>query len=127
MIERGWDKIYILVDLHGTVFRATYNKDHEPFDWYPGSMEVLHELTRLEWVSLILWTSTWENQIGKYLNEMKKHGILFDYIGTNPEVPDTELSCFKDKTYFNVGFDDKFGFDPDTDWIDILRWLKSKN
>ena len=27
MKEKGWDKIYILVDIHDTVFEATYSKD----------------------------------------------------------------------------------------------------
>ena len=28
---------------------------------------------------------------------------------------------FEVKLYFNVGIDDKFGFEPETDWIKVIK------
>ena len=33
------------------------------------------------------------------------------------------MSCFDEKTYFNVGIDDKFGFDAETDWEILYNYL----
>lgn len=30
---------------------------------------------------------------------------------------------FSEKLYFNVGIDDKFGFDPETDWTEVIEAL----
>ena len=124
MKERGWDKIYVLVDLHGTVFEASYNRDTEPYKWYLWAKEALKMMSDTPWVNLILWSSSWPDAIGEYLKEMRQYGIKFDQVGTNTEEKSNNLSCFEDKTYFNVGLDDKFGFDPLYDWGDILAWFQ---
>ena len=31
------------------------------------------------------------------------------------------MACFDAKLYFNVGIDDKFGFDPVTDWAEVME------
>ena len=124
MLERGWDKIYILVDLHGTVFEPTYSKEDEHYRWYRWAKEALQLMSKCPWMSLILWTSSWPKSIEGYRAEMKKWGIEFDMVGINTQEPNNELSCFNQKTYFNIGLDDKFGFDPLYDWGDILAWLE---
>ena len=47
-----------------------------------------------------------------------------DFINHNYDVKDTDIQYFGDKLYFNVGLDDKFGFDPEKDWAEILEYLK---
>ena len=119
MKEKGWDKIYILVDIHDTVFEATYSKD-EYYRWFPYAKEALSINPR---ISLILWSSSYTDAIEKYIDTFEKSKIHFDMVNVNKETEDNELSCFAQKTYFNVGIDDKFGFDARVDWEMIYHYL----
>ncbi len=122
MKEKGWDKIYILVDIHDTVFEATYSKD-EYYRWFPYAKEALHLMSINPRISLILWSSSYTDAIEKYINTFEKSKIHFDMVNINKETEDNELSCFAQKTYFNVGIDDKFGFDARVDWEMIYHYL----
>ena len=122
MKERNWEKIYVLVDIHDTVFEACYY-DKEEHKWYPYAKEALDIMTNAQQVSLILWTSTYNNVINEYLTYFKENGIRFDFVNANTETKNTSLSCFDEKTYFNVGIDDKFGFEAETDWEIIYNYL----
>lgn len=122
MKEKGWDKIYILVDIHDTVFEATYSKD-EYYRWFPYAKEALHLMSINPRISLILWSSSYTDAIEKYIDTFEKSKIHFDMVNVNKETEDNELSCFAQKTYFNVGIDDKFGFDARVDWEMIYRYL----
>ena len=122
MEERGWDRIYVLVDIHDTVFEACYHSK-EDYNWFPYAKECLQELTKRKDVALILWTSTHQDAIDRYLEVFAKEGIVFDFVNVNTAEKDNDLSCFKDKTYFNVGLDDKFGFEPEHDWESIFNYL----
>ena len=120
--SKNWDKIYVLVDLHDTIIRGVHRKD-EPYLWYDWSRIALKMLSMREDVSLILWTGTHAETIDGFLSEMKKRGIHFDYVNENPEAEDNEFYCGRGKLYFNVGIDDRFGFDPETEWKDIVEYL----
>ena len=122
MKEKGWDKIYILVDIHDTVFEATYSKD-EYYRWFPYAKEALHLMSINPRISLILWSSSYTDAIEKYIDTFEKSKIHFDMVNVNKETEDNELSCFAQKTYFNVGIDDKFGFDARVDWKMIYHYL----
>ena len=122
MKEKGWDKIYILVDIHDTVFEATYSKD-EYYRWFPYAKEALHLMSINPRISLILWSSSYTDAIEKYIDTFEKSKIHFDMVNVNKETEDNELSCFAQKTYFNVGIDDKFGFDARVDWEMIYHYL----
>ena len=122
MKEKGWDKIYILVDIHDTVFEATYSKD-EYYRWFPYAKEAIHLMSINPRISLILWSSSYTDAIEKYINTFEKSKIHFDMVNVNKETEDNELSCFAQKTYFNVGIDDKFGFDARVDWEMIYHYL----
>lgn len=122
MKEKGWDKIYILVDIHDTVFEATYSKD-EYYRWFPYAKEALHLMSINPRMSLILWSSSYTDAIEKYIDTFEKSKIHFDMVNVNKETEDNELSCFAQKTYFNVGIDDKFGFDARVDWEMIYHYL----
>lgn len=122
MKEKSWDKIYILVDIHDTVFEATYSKD-EYYRWFPYAKEALHLMSINPRISLILWSSSYTDAIEKYIDTFEKSKIHFDMVNVNKETEDNELSCFAQKTYFNVGIDDKFGFDARVDWEMIYHYL----
>jgi hypothetical protein len=123
MNSRGWDKIYVLVDIHDTVFKATYRKE-ENYEWFPFAKDALREMSDNPRISLILWSSTHEEELAKYLEYFEDNGIHFDMANLNVETANTELSSFDYKTYFNVGIDDKFGFEPEEDWKKIADFFK---
>lgn len=122
MKDRNWEKIYVLVDIHDTVFEACYH-DKEEHKWYPYAKKALDIMAHSQQISLILWTSTYNNVINEYLEYFKENGIRFDFVNVNTETKNTSLSCFNEKTYFNVGIDDKFGFEAETDWEIIYNYL----
>ena len=125
MHERGWEKIYILVDIHDTIFEASYHNE-ETYKWFPYAKETLALLSQRKDISLILWTSSYPDAIKKYLEVFKENGIFFSMINLNSETEETDLSDFSEKTYFNVGLDDKFGFDATKDWKELYNYLKEK-
>ena len=122
MKERNWEKIYVLVDIHDTIFEACY-RNKEEYKWYPYAKEALDIMSHAQEISLILWTSTHKNIIDEYIGYFKANSIRFDMVNVNTETQNTDLSCFDEKTYFNVGIDDKFGFDAETDWKIIYDYL----
>jgi hypothetical protein len=123
MIEKGWDKIYFLVDIHGTIFKPSYNET-DPCIWLGESRDALREMTKAPWISLILWTSTYPSAIvNSYLPVFEREGIKFDYINGNPEVLNGVLGCFDKKPYFNLLLDDKAGFEEE-DWSKILKVIR---
>jgi len=123
MKDRNWEKIYVLVDIHDTIFKACYH-NAETHEWYPYAKEALELMSYAQNISLILWTSSYRDVIEKQYSEVfKENNIKFDYININPETINNDLSCFDEKTYFNVGIDDKFGFDADTDWKVVYDYL----
>lgn len=125
MEEHHWDKIYVLVDIHDTILKACYY-DEETYDWFPFAKLTLKLMSKCPQISIILWTSTYPNIIERYLEFFKKNGITFDMVNVNLETKNTDLSCFDAKTYFNVGIDDRFGFDAENDWITLYDYLKNK-
>ena len=124
--EKNWDYIYILVDIHGTIFKPSYyNK--EKYEFYPYAQLVLQLFSSIDNIKLILWSSSYEKDIEKYNKKLKENFINFNYINENPEVENTDIQYFDKKLYFNVGLDDKFGFDPETDWKELWIYLINKN
>ncbi len=121
MKEKKWEKIYVLVDIHNTIFRPSYHKN-ETYQWFNGAKEALQFLSRNKKTCLILWTSSHEDSVKKYLRVFEDNGIHFDYVNENPEVGNNDIGNFDKKLYFNIGIDDKFGFDAENgDWISFMR------
>jgi len=116
MKEKKWKKIYVLVDIHNTIFKPSYHKK-ESFEWFKGAKEALQFMTKCSKICLILWTSSYDEKIHEYLKVFEENEIHFDYINENPEVKNDDLGCFDKKLYFNIGIDDKFGFSAEYgDW-----------
>ena len=119
-IDRKWDCTYWLIDIHETILEPNYGGISTVF--YPHAKEVLQYLTTREDIKLILWTCSRADHIEEYIRYFKEHGIEFNYISDNPEVPN-EYGDYAKKPYCNVLLDDKAGFDPHIDWKIIGRLL----
>ena len=128
MREKNWEKIYIAVDIHDTILRACYD-DEETYDYFPWAKETLRIMSLRGDTCLILWSSCHREKLMEYSRHFLDDGIKFDYINENPEVDNTHLQNFEEKLYMNVGLDDKFGFDAETDWkviYDVLEKYSRK-
>ena len=122
--EKGWDKIYVLVDVHDTIFRGDYGK-HLPWQWLGHAKDALQMMSKRNDICLIIWSATNERDLLKILVELYENDICPQYTNHNPEVKDGGQYSFygTGKIYCNVGIDDKFGFEPDTDWDEIIDFL----
>ena len=120
--ERKWQQIYVVVDMHDTIIKADY--DNTSFAFFPYAKETLQLMSKREDIVLILWSSSHDKQMLDYYYTLRKHNIVINWLNENPEEQTNDLSKFEDKFYFNVGLDDKFGFDAETDWKDIYEYLK---
>lgn len=125
MYAKNWDRLYILIDIHGTVFKPSYHNE-EKFEFYPGAKECLKMFSEMNSIKLIMWTSSTPETINKFKEVFEQNSIHFDFINENPEVQalptDPKSSDFSNKYYFNIGLDDKFGFEPNKDWEDIIKF-----
>lgn len=123
--EKGWDKIYASVDIHQTICKSNYvNND---VVYYPHAKETLQLLTKMNSsIVLIIYSCSYHKSIAEYQKQFKKDGIVFSYFNANPEVEDTSYGCFsKGKFFIDFGIDDKFGFDPDTEWEILYNYFKN--
>ena len=121
--KKGWDKLYFLVDLHGTIVHNYDKKDlyNKPIEYYVGARETLREMSRRKDIHLILWTGTHRKEVKDILQRFVEDGIHFDNVNENPEVKDTDKYCSSEKLYFNIGIDDRFGCDAESgDWKYVM-------
>lgn len=125
--QKNWDFIYILIDIHGTVFIPSY-LSKENYEFYPYAKEVLKLLSKAPNIKLILWTSIRPIDTIEYQKVFIDNNIHFNYVNENPEVERQETDPISldlsQKFYFNIGIDDKFGFEPETDWKIIYDYIK---
>ena len=121
--EKGYDTLYIMVDVHNTILKPSFEKE-ETFEYFPYAKETLQMLSSMEDVKLIMWTSCYEDKIIMYLEHFKENGIFFDYVNENPEYENLSFACFDTKFYYDIGIDDKFGFDANIDWEILYLSLK---
>jgi hypothetical protein len=122
--KKGWDYLYIAVDIHGTILKPNYSKDDIPREFYKNAKATLQLLSKMNSVKLIMFTSSWDYDIVKYNEYFLENDIKFDFFNENPDVPSEGFGCFYKKPYFNVLLDDKAGFDVDSeinDWV-LLYW-----
>jgi len=126
-VKRGWDKTYWYIDIHGTILKPNYQYGNIPKEFYPYAKEALQFLTKLDDVCLILYTCSHQHEIEEYIKFFKENDIIFDYTNENPEVI-TDLNgygCYDKKPYMNVLFEDKAGFDAETEWEEVLNLMKN--
>ena len=136
--ERGHDKLYVAVDVHGTIFRPTritevvtndsgkgFHEEargthYEEYTFYPFAEKVLLRMSDSPDVKLILWTST--QNAYRLTNFLKVRGIRFDHLNQNPDFQFNSYADFSKKFYFDVLLDDKAGFDANEDWERLLDY-----
>lgn len=124
--RKGWDKTFWFIDLHSTVLIPNYQTGNIPTEFYSYAKETLQLLSKLPDVCLIMYTCSHPHEIEEYLTFFKENDINFEYVNENPEVS-TDIGgygCYDKKPYMNVLFEDKAGFDAETEWISVLNLLK---
>lgn len=124
---KGWKKTYWAFDIHGTLLRPNYQSGQISHEFYPHAKEVMQRLSQRDDIVKILFTSSYREEIRQYRSFFASQGIHFNYFNENPEVADGAYGYYQDKFYFNVLFDDKAGFDGDTDWVSVLNLLNQTN
>lgn len=129
MKRKDWDKIYVAVDIHETILHPTWSEERST-TFYKYAQTVLQHLSTREDIVLILWTSTSPANAKIYHDSFRdNHDINFKYINCNPEVESTSYADFDSKFYVNVILDDKAGFEPEKEWLELLIMfgLSTKN
>jgi hypothetical protein len=119
-VDRGWDTIYVMVDVHDTIAESTY-KDAEVI-FYPQAIATLRELSKMPEVHLVLWTCCYEKDYPKYTDKLSALGVNFKSVNETP-VKNTLTGCFDVKPYFSVLIDDKAGFDS-KEWHWVLLYFQ---
>ena len=123
--ERGWDRIYVAIDVHDTIWPGSYKEGQgQVGEFYRKAKECLQFMSNQSDIILIGYTCSLPADIQKIKEKLANVSITFDYFNSNPEAKTTELACFDDKPYFNVLLDDKAGFTP-SDWDVICTWLRT--
>ena len=112
--ERNWDKIFVGLDLHGTVMDSNYKDANGSL--LKVALEPLQKISNLPEVSIILFSCCYEKDYETYLKLFHDNGINVDYFNENPAVENTRAGCFDKKFYYSILLDDKAGFNPDKDW-----------
>lgn len=120
--EKHYPSIYWCIDLHGTCFKSNYSPGK--FEWINDKvLPALEKIQKCPKTTIILWTSCHKKDYYDIMQFFAKHRIIIGYINENPEVENTKTGNFKKKFYLSIGIDDKFGFDPETDWCLIKNYL----
>jgi len=126
--RRGWDKGYFFFDIHATILKPNYMFGQIPKEFYPNALETLQYISKIDEIVMILYTCSHPHEVEEYLEYFTSLGINFKYVNENPEV-ETQLNgygCYDKKPYMNVLFEDKSGFDAETEWLEVLEVMKSK-
>jgi hypothetical protein len=121
--RKGWDYLYVAVDVHDTVLKANYSTEDIPREFCKGALRAMQLLTMMRRVKLIMWTSSTPEDIAKYDAYFRENHIRFDFFNENPDVPSKGFGYFERKPYFNLMVEDKAGFDtlPDfNDWDELV-------
>ncbi len=124
--KHQWYETYWSLDVHGVISRPDYRKENKEIDYYPFAKETLQMMSKRGDIIMYLFTSSYLDEIKKYIETFENDGIHFKYVNENPEIS-SENGCFGyyyQKPYFNVLFDDKAGFDPLKDWKPIYKYFK---
>jgi len=124
--QHEWFETYWCFDLHGVISRPDYRKTTKEIDYYPFAKETLQMLSERDDIVMFLFTSSYPDEIKKYMNTFHGDGIHFKYVNENPEISSEKGSFgyYYQKPYYNVLFEDKSGFQPEKDWEHIYNYFK---
>lgn len=123
--KRNWDKGYFFIDIHGTILKPNYQYGNTPSEYYPMAKETLQLISKIDDIVMIIYTCSHLHEIKEYLDLFKSDNIHFKYVNENPEVPTDPKGYgnYDKKPYMNVLFEDKAGFNPETDWQEVYGLL----
>lgn len=130
--SKEWYETYWAIDLHGTIIKPNYKDVTYPAEYYPYAKKALQMLSKRPDIKLILFTSSFPREIEEYLKKFETDEIHFDAVNENPGISSQNgnFGYYEKKFYFNVMIEDKAGFDPETEWMQIynyLNWCESRN
>ena len=123
--QRGWDKTFWFFDIHSTILKPNYKAGNVPKEFYPMAKETLQYLSKLPDVEMVIYTCSHPNEVEEYLQLFEENNIHFKYVNENPEVV-TDLKGYGNydkKPYMNVLFEDKAGFDAETEWSEVYELM----
>lgn len=120
--ERGWDYVYIMIDLHGVILPSNYHSVNDLQFIHPYTKKDLEYLSDQEDIKLILWTSSYVKEVAAVTSWLANQKIYFDYVNENPDEKNNGYADFSKKPYFSILLDDKSGF-TENDWDDINVWI----
>lgn len=124
--KKQWYETYWAYDIHGVISRPDYRKKSKQIDYYPYAKETLEYISkRRPDIIMILWSSSYPEELKIYQDTFIKDGINFKYSNENPEIADAKGSFgyYEQKFYYNVMFEDKSGFNPERDWKFIYDYF----
>lgn len=125
--KRNWEHVYYAIDLHGSVIKPNYQVGNIPTEFYPYAKEVLQMLSKRTDVVMYMYTCSHPHEQEQYLELFEKNDIHFKWVNKNMDVvtDNSGYGYYEDKPYFNVLFEDKAGFDPNTEWEELYYFYKS--
>jgi hypothetical protein len=128
MERKKWDKFYVFFDLHSTIIKPNYKAGNIPTEFYPYAREVLQMLTKLDDICMSIYTCSFPHEVDQYQTYFKENDIEFEFVNENPEVKTIVggYGYYEDKPYMNVLFEDKCGFNAETEWEDVYYYLKDR-
>lgn len=124
--NKEWYETYWAFDVHGVILRPNNRKNSTYAEFYPFAKETLKMISDRPDIVMILSTSSYPSEIEYYYQIFVENGIQFKYINENPDIDSLKgnFGFYEKKFYFNAMFEDKAGFDPDTDWEEVYNLLK---
>lgn len=127
--RKDWKHVYYAFDLHGTIVKPNYEVGNIPKEFYPYAKEVLQMLSKRSDIIMYIYTCSHPHEQVQYLQYFKEHGIEFKWVNKNPEVltDNKGYGYYEDKPYFNVLFEDKASFNPNTEWEEVYYYFKTLN
>jgi len=129
--QKQWYETYHAFDVHGVISRPDYRKTETigqefTINYYPYAKETLQFLTKNRPdMILFLFTSSYPDEIDKYMEQFEKDGIHFKFVNENPDISDAKGSfgCYDKKPYWNSIWEDKAGFKPEIDWLPFYNYF----
>lgn len=124
-----WEFTYWAFDVHGTIIKPNYDNSSIPKELYPHAKEVLKMLSNRDDIVMYMYTCSHPHEQAEYIRYFDSMGIDFKWVNENPDVPTNNngYGYYEDKPYFNVLLDDKSGFDPEEDWVDIKDYFRGRD
>lgn len=124
--KKKWYETYHAFDIHGVISKPDYRKASKQIDYYPYAKETLQYISQNRPdVIMILWSSSYPDELKIYQETFIKDNINFKYSNENPEIADAKGSFgfYEKKFYYNTMFEDKAGFNPERDWKFLYEYF----